>query len=382
MRQSPLAAGRRHSLARRGDGTVACAGNCTTSECATGNWREVVAVAAGNVHPARNTGRSHSLALTADGRVLATGWNDDGQCEVGEWRAVVDIAAGWRFSVVLLDDGTAVGAGRSREGQLELAGWRDLVAISCGDWHTVGLHTDGRVSATGNDQRGQCQVWDWRDIHAVSAGYLHTIGLTANGRVIGAGHRPSWAGSEDWREVVDVDAGSHHSLALTKRGRVLATGSDEGGQCQVQDWREVVTAPWPAPETAPHANAPPGTGARWWRSPPAPNTPWVFGPTAPCWPPAGGRSARWGPGTTSARPPSPTRLVFPSRTPGCQQHQPEVAALHRKTTVLGPAHTGADSGRSPHERRLHCPLARESHTTEGQSPHRTGPDQTETVVQT
>ena len=144
-------------------------------------------------------------------------------------------------------------------------------------------------------------MWDWRDIHAVSAGYLHTIGLTANGRVIGAGHRPSWAGSEDWREVVDVDAGSHHSLALTKRGRVLATGSDEGGQCQVQDWREVVAI---------------------------------------------------------------------------------AAGAEHSLGLRADAHTGADSGRSPHERRLHCPLARESRTTEGQSPHRTGPDQTETVVQT
>lgn len=101
-----LAAGPRHSLGLLVDGTVASAGAGAAGECRTGDWRDVVAVAAGNVHAARNTGRSHSVGLLHDGSVVATGWNDGGQCEVRAWRRIVAIAAGWRRTLGLRSDGT------------------------------------------------------------------------------------------------------------------------------------------------------------------------------------------------------------------------------------------------------------------------------------
>ncbi|MBD4399949.1 chromosome condensation regulator, partial [Xanthomonas citri pv. citri] len=77
-------------------GRVLAAGPPGVDECAVAGWSEVVAVAAGNVHGARNTGRSHSVGLRADGTVLAAGWNAHGQCEVTEWTGMVGVAAGWR----------------------------------------------------------------------------------------------------------------------------------------------------------------------------------------------------------------------------------------------------------------------------------------------
>ncbi len=74
----PLAAGRRHSVGRRADGDVVVAGNIAAGEGDVGRWRDVIAVAAGNVHSARNTGRSHTVGLRADGIVVAAGWNGDG----------------------------------------------------------------------------------------------------------------------------------------------------------------------------------------------------------------------------------------------------------------------------------------------------------------
>ena len=73
-----IAAGRRHSLGLRADGTVVAAGTGTSGECRVEHWAHVVAVAAGNVHTASNTGRSHSVGLRVDGTVMATGWNGDG----------------------------------------------------------------------------------------------------------------------------------------------------------------------------------------------------------------------------------------------------------------------------------------------------------------
>lgn len=65
----------------RADGTVVAVGADSAGECRTLRWREVVAVAAGGVHTARNTGRSHTLGLREDGTVVACGWNAQGQCE-------------------------------------------------------------------------------------------------------------------------------------------------------------------------------------------------------------------------------------------------------------------------------------------------------------
>ena len=84
-----IAAGRRHSLGLRADGTVVAAGAGTSGECRVDSWTGVVAVAAGNVHTAPNTGRSHSVGLRADGTVLAAGRLREGACDVGEWRDAV-----------------------------------------------------------------------------------------------------------------------------------------------------------------------------------------------------------------------------------------------------------------------------------------------------
>ena len=78
-----LAAARRHSVAVRQNGTVVTVGDGRAGECDVDRWENVIAVAAGNVHTARNTGKSHTVALRADGTVLATGWNQDQQCDIG-----------------------------------------------------------------------------------------------------------------------------------------------------------------------------------------------------------------------------------------------------------------------------------------------------------
>ncbi|MET7920058.1 RCC1 domain-containing protein [Streptomyces avermitilis] len=106
---SVLAAGRRHSVARRWGGTVLAAGNTAAAECRVEGWEDVVAVAAGNVHTATNTGRSHTVGLRSDGTVLATGWNGDGQCDVAGWRGITAVAAGWRRTLGLLASGRVLG---------------------------------------------------------------------------------------------------------------------------------------------------------------------------------------------------------------------------------------------------------------------------------
>ena len=194
-RRSPavLACGRRHSLRVLADGTVTAAGRGAAGECAVQGWRDIVAVASGNVHPARNTGVAvaagdwHTVGVRADGTALATGIGRSGQCAVQDWRDLVDVAAGHLHTVGLREDGTVVSAGRSGTGACEVGGWREVVAVAAGSHHTVGLAADGTVHATGANGHGQCDVTGWRDVAHVAAGALHTLGLRADGTVLAAG---------------------------------------------------------------------------------------------------------------------------------------------------------------------------------------------------
>ena len=239
--RSVIAAGRRHSVGVRADGSVLTAGVPHAPECRVGAWRDIVAVAAGNVHTASNTGRSHTVGLRADGTVVAVGWNGDGQCDVADWRGVVGIAAGWRRTLAVLADGTVRAAGRPREGACDVNTWSEIVAAAAGDWHSVALRADGTATAAGNNRRGQCEVSGWRSLHSIVAGYLHTAAVTEDGRVLAAGDAASGVGEvSGWRDVVGVSAGSRHTVGVDTRGRVFAAGDNSRGQCDVASWRDVI----------------------------------------------------------------------------------------------------------------------------------------------
>ena len=233
-----IAAGRRHTVGLRADGTVVAVGADTAGECRTSTWRDVVAVDAGSVHVARNTGKSHTLGLGADGTVRACGWNNHGQCEVQSWQDVVAVAAGWRFSVGLRSDGTAIATERMAHAGLH--NWREVREITCGDWHVVARRSDGTACAAGSDTWGQCDVRDWTGLTGLAAGYLHTLGLTRNGRVHATGHPAFWTGCERWTDIVAVAAGGYHSVGLTAAGTVVTAGSSELGQCAVSKWQDIV----------------------------------------------------------------------------------------------------------------------------------------------
>lgn len=97
-----IAAGRRHTVGLKSDGTVTAVGDNKYSQCDVSSWCDVVAVAAGNVHMATNTGNAHTIGLKSNGIVAAVGWNRDGQCDVNYWCDIVAVAAGWRCTVISL----------------------------------------------------------------------------------------------------------------------------------------------------------------------------------------------------------------------------------------------------------------------------------------
>ena len=89
-----IAAGAYHSLAVRGDGTLALWGDNSEGQCTAPDGVSGVVALAG--------GGSHTLALKADTTVAAWGNNWSGQCNLApEMTSVVAVAAGNSHSLLL-----------------------------------------------------------------------------------------------------------------------------------------------------------------------------------------------------------------------------------------------------------------------------------------
>jgi alpha-tubulin suppressor-like RCC1 family protein len=218
-----VAAGDFHSLAVRTDGTVAAWGlnlgfdaiggggqlgdgtttNRSTPITVTG-LTDVVAIAAGD---------RHSLALRGDGTVAAWGANADGQLGDGTstrgatpvtvtgLTAVVAVAAGGHHSLVLRTDGTVAAWGANADGQLgdgtttrrataaTVAGLDDVIAVAGGSFHSLAVRADGTVAAWGWNSHGQLgdgtttnrvapiTVTGLTDVRAVAGGDWHSLAL-------------------------------------------------------------------------------------------------------------------------------------------------------------------------------------------------------------
>ena len=136
----------------------------------------------------------HTVGVRADGTVVAVGWNEDGECDVSDWRDIIAVSAGDGHTVGLRSDGTVVAVGENGYGKCDVSDWSDIVAVSAGSGHTVGLKSDGTVVAVGGGRGGRRDVSEWSDIVAVSAGSTCTVGLKSDGTAVAAGNEYEYMG--------------------------------------------------------------------------------------------------------------------------------------------------------------------------------------------
>ena len=265
-----VSAGYAHIAGLTSDGTVIATGSGEYGRCNVGDWKDIVAVSAGC---------DHTVGLKSDGTVIAAGGNSDGQCDVGDWRNIIAVSAGWYHTVGLKADGTVVAVGRNGDGQCEVSSWTDIVAVSAGLWHTVGLKSDGTVVSAGSKDEDSGNVMGWTDIVAVSAGWDHTVGLKADGTAVYAGPGLNAHGVADWQDIrlplgerkelgktenkktedkkpesaelsLSIDNAllnettlstyRTNTVGLRSDGTVVAAGSNEDGECDVSDWRDII----------------------------------------------------------------------------------------------------------------------------------------------
>jgi len=228
----PLAAGGKHTVGIRPDGTVIATGNNDEGQCNVGSWTDIIMVGAG---------LSHTVGLKEDGTVKATGRNDEGQCNVGTWMDIVQVAAGRYHTVGLTDSGTVKATGKNVEGQCNVGTWTGIVQVAAGGAHTVGLTDTGGVKAEGRNNEGQCDVGTWTNIALVVAGYYHTVGLREDGTVKATGlNDDGQCNVDSWTSIAMVVAGHGHTVGLREDGTVKATGLNDDGQCNVGSWTDIV----------------------------------------------------------------------------------------------------------------------------------------------
>ncbi len=262
-----LAGGYYHSLALRGDGTVAAWGDNTYGQTTIpAGLSNVVAIAAGDFHSlalrgdgtvvgwGRNdygqttipaglsnvvaiaAGWAHSLALRSDGSVVAWGDNYLGQTTLPVGLSnVVAIAAGKDHSLALRSDGTVVGWGYNDYGQTTIpAGLSNVVAIAAGGTHSLTLRSDGSVVAWGDNFYGQTNLpVGLSNVVAIAAGWAHSLVLRSDGTVTGRGYN-AFSQATGLDNAVAIACGSqYHSLALRSDGTVAAWGRNVEGQTTI-----------------------------------------------------------------------------------------------------------------------------------------------------
>ena len=279
-----IAAGGKHSLFFKNDGTVWATGNNQTGELGdvTSDYytRSPIQIRGLSGITAIEARGSHSLFLKNDGTVWATGYNYFGQLgngttknrntpiQVSGLSGITAIASGKAHSLFLKNDGTVWATGLNEFGQLgdgtttnrttpvQVSGLSGITAIAGGAYHSLFLKNDGIVWATGYNLEGglgdgtttnrntPVQVSGLSGITAIAGGFYHSLFLKNDGTV--------WATGDNYKGqlgdvtsdyytispiqirglsgITAIEAGDYHSLFLKNDGTVWATGLNEYGQ--------------------------------------------------------------------------------------------------------------------------------------------------------
>lgn len=158
LKYTAISAGAFHSLALRSNGTLAAWGNNAYGQC------NVPQPGSGTKFEQAVGGQDHTLARTTSGAILAWGRNSAGQCDVPvllPQQRCVEVAAGGAFSLARLDDGAILAWGDNSEGQCnvpDLPAGTAYTAVAAGSRHSIALRSDGQLVAWGRNDEGQCDV--------------------------------------------------------------------------------------------------------------------------------------------------------------------------------------------------------------------------------
>ena len=97
------------------------------------------------------------------------------------------------------------------------------------------------------DKERSFELWDKVAVRdTVSSGCSHTVGLKSDGTVVAVGQ--NYYGQcdvNDWKDIVSISTGGKslnrsYTIGLKSDGTVVAVGGNDDGQCNVSDWKDIV----------------------------------------------------------------------------------------------------------------------------------------------
>ncbi len=194
----------------------------------------VVALAAGD---------RHTLALRLDGSVVAWGASSSGLTNVPSMATnAIAIAAGTDHNLVARADGTVLAWGSSLYGKTTVPQQATgVVAVAAGTAHSLGLRRDGRVVAWGNTNNSLLNVSPRavKVVRVAAPAFLgnYSLALRRDGRVFGWGASANGLTNPPAAisNVVGIGAGPVHALAIRGDGRVVGWGSTTGGGLNIPE---------------------------------------------------------------------------------------------------------------------------------------------------
>lgn len=229
-----IAAAGSYSLARKSDGTVWAWGDNTWGQLGNGtNDQKLVATQVTGITTATTVaaGTSHSIAVVTGGALVAWGANDSGQ--LGNNSTTTSTTP---VSVNTLTNVTGISAG----------GTHSLAVDSSGNVYAWGSNSQGQLGDGTNDQRlVPTQVATISGGSVIVAGESHSIVLKTDGSILAWGYNfngqlgdnsttarnsPVAVSSLTANTTTAIGAGWSHSLAVKTNGTIVAWGSNINGQ--------------------------------------------------------------------------------------------------------------------------------------------------------
>ena len=188
------------------------------------------ALPAGNNFIAIATGFWHGLALKSDGSIVGWGNNDYGQATPPAGNNFVAIAAGLWYSLAMKSDGSIVGWGDNAYGQATPPAGNNFIAIAAGKFHGLALKSDGSIVGWGYNGAGQATPPAENNFVAIAAGCCR-LALKSDGSIFVWPHIGYGVGTPPaGNNFVAIAAGDEHCLALKSDGSIVGWGYNSHGQ--------------------------------------------------------------------------------------------------------------------------------------------------------
>lgn len=203
-----------------------------------------------------------SASIGENGQVLYTNHSIPGMEDCNNWINIISIDSYGDMIIGLSLEKKAYLAGKYNNGKekIDTSLWTGVIDIALGEQFALALKEDGTVVADGHNGDGQCDVKEWNNIVDVDAGWRFAVGLTQDGQLRFSGYADKQRADyqrnkEKWKEVIRISAsggetdarkesgkkrGNGHIVGLKKDGTVVAIGDNTYGQCDVDDWKDIV----------------------------------------------------------------------------------------------------------------------------------------------